>query len=158
MAVGPVISIISGFPSGMLVDRIGANRVTQLGLGFVFCGTLSFAFMPNIWAVAGYVVALIVLTPGYQMFLSANNTAVMSDVADSHRGFVSGLLNMSRNAGLIIGATAIAAIFTIGSGTSVLADAAAGSIGNAFQLVFFINAGLIIVAFMALRFGGARRR
>lgn len=157
MAVGPAISILSGFPSGVLVDRLGAQKVTQIGLGSVFCGALCFAFLPNFWALAGYIVALVVLTPGYQMFLSANNTAVMSNVADSRRGFVSGLLNMSRNAGLIIGATVIATIFTIGAGTSVLADAAADSIGNAFQLVFFINAGLIVLAFLALRFGVARR-
>jgi len=157
MAIGPLISILSGFPSGMLVDRIGANRVTQLGLGFVFCGALAFVFLPATWTLAGYVIALIVLTPGYQLFLSANNTALMNDVADSHRGFVSGLLNMSRNAGLIVGATAIAAVFTIGAGTSILANAAAESIGAAFQLVFLINAGLIVVAFMALRIGNAKR-
>ena len=157
MAIGPLISILSGFPSGMLVDRLGANRVTQLGLGFVFCGALAFVFLPATWALTGYVTALIVLTPGYQLFLSANNTAVMSDVADSHRGFVSGLLNMSRNAGLIIGATAIAAVFTISAGTSILANGTAESIGAAFQLVFLINAGLIVVAFMALRVGDARR-
>lgn len=157
MAIGPLISILSGFPSGMLVDRLGANCVTQLGLGFVFCGALAFLFLPATWALTGYVIALIVLTPGYQLFLSANNTAVMSDVADSHRGFVSGLLNMSRNAGLIVGATAIAAVFTVGAGTSNLANAAAESIGAAFQLVFLINAGLIVVAFVALRIGNAKR-
>ena len=45
------------------------------------------------------------------LFQAANNTAVMSDIQATRRGTVSGLLNLSRNLGLIFGASALGAVF-----------------------------------------------
>ena len=44
------------------------------------------------------------MTAGYALFQTANNTAVMADVPPDRRGVVSGMLNLSRNLGLITGA------------------------------------------------------
>ncbi len=143
MAIGPVISVLAGVPSGYLVDRLGPQRVMAVGLSQLVIGALCFAFLPNIWGIGGYVVALIVMTPGYQMFLAANNTSVMRGVPDHRRGVISGLLNMSRNAGLILGASAIAALFMWGAGTPDLQSAGVSQIGDAFKLVFLVNAALI---------------
>ena len=143
MAIGPVISVLAGVPSGFLVDRFGPQRVMAVGLSQLVIGALCFAFLPNIWGIGGYVVALIVMTPGYQMFLAANNTSVMRGVPDHRRGVVSGLLNMSRNAGLILGASAIAALFMWGAGTPDLRSAGVSQIGDAFRLVFLVNVALI---------------
>ena len=61
-------------------------------------------------------IAMAILTPGYQLFLAANNTAVMTDVPQDQRGVLSGMLNLSRNLGLITGASAMAALFAVVSG------------------------------------------
>ncbi|WP_269394135.1 MFS transporter [Maritalea porphyrae] len=157
MAVGPIISILSGLPSGMMADRFGAKRVANSGLILVFCGALVFAFLPSVWGLTGYIVALVVLTPGYQLFLSANNMSVMSNVHDSRRGLVSGVLNMSRNGGLIIGASVISILFSLGSGTSSLAQAAPAAIEDAFRLVFLTNAAFIVLALFILEIGARQK-
>ncbi|WP_336810120.1 hypothetical protein [Bosea sp. MMO-172] len=53
----------------------------------------------------GYALAIVVLTPGYQLFQSANNTTALAEMPKERCGTVSGLLNLSRNIGLIAGAS-----------------------------------------------------
>ncbi|MHB8474397.1 MAG: hypothetical protein ACYDC8_16415 [Gammaproteobacteria bacterium] len=44
---------------------------------------------------------IVVITVGYALFQTANNTAVMTDIRLHQRGVISGMLNLSRNLGLI---------------------------------------------------------
>ena len=46
---------------------------------------------------------IVVVTVGYALFQTANNTAVMTNLRPDQRGVVSGLLNLSRNLGLVTG-------------------------------------------------------
>ncbi|MGY2324010.1 MFS transporter [Pseudomonas azotoformans] len=108
MAVGPCVAAIAGVPAGRLTDRLGSQRMTLSGLGLMACGALLLSFTSGLFAYLG---ALVILTTGYSLFQAANNTAVMSDVASARRGTVSGLLNLSRNLGLIAGAWALGAVF-----------------------------------------------
>ena len=59
----------------------------------------------------GYVIGIILLTPGYQLFQAANNTSIMSTVGEKQTGAVSGILNLSRNIGLITGASLMGTLF-----------------------------------------------
>ncbi|TIT47378.1 MAG: MFS transporter, partial [Mesorhizobium sp.] len=59
-----------------------------------------------------------IITSGYALFQTANNTAVMSDIRPDQRGVISGLLNLSRNLGLITGASVMGAVFAFASATS----------------------------------------
>jgi len=108
MAVGPCVAAISGVPAGWLTDRLGSPRMTLAGLGLMACGALLLSFASGLLAYLG---ALVILTTGYSLFQAANNTAVMSDVEAARRGTVSGLLNLSRNLGLIVGTWALGAVF-----------------------------------------------
>jgi MFS family permease len=116
LSVGPALSMLSGVPAGRLVDRHGAQRVAQAGLVLLAAGAALLALMPQLAGLAGYVGALLVLTPGYQLFLAANTTAALADVAPTRRGTVSGLLGLSRNLGLIVGAAGLGALFAHGAG------------------------------------------
>lgn len=152
MAVGPGISIFSGVPSGRLVDAWGSGRVLVLGLVLLAAGAFLLAVLPQVLGVAGYVLAIIVLTPGYQLFQSANNTAVLADVAREKRGTVSGLLALSRNLGLIAGASVMGAVFAFGAGTDALATAPAGAVAAGMRLTFLLAGGLMLAAIaVALR-------
>ncbi|MBL8894404.1 MAG: MFS transporter [Rhizobiales bacterium] len=146
MAVGPVISIFSGVPSGRMVDAWGAQRVLMAGLGMLALGAFLMSILPQMIGVAGYIVAIIVLTPGYQLFQAANNTAVLADVPKDRRGVVSGLLNLSRNVGLIFGASAMGAVFALGVGTSDFAQASAMAIANGMRFTFMLAGGLMATA------------
>ncbi len=120
MAVGPAISVISGVPSGRLVDAGGPRLVGTVGLGLLAGGAFLLALLPNLVGVTGYMLAMAVVTPGYQLFQAANNTAALADVPPDRRGTVAGLLNLSRNIGLIAGASVMGAVFAFGVGTGRL--------------------------------------
>lgn len=152
MTVGPVISIFSGIPSGRMVDAWGSNRMLGGGLVLLATGALLLAFLPNGIGVAGYVLSIIVLTPGYQLLQAANNTAALADISKDRRGTVSGLLALSRNIGLITGASAMGAVFAFAVGTEELTRAAPLAIASGMRFTFLL-AGALMLAALALAFG-----
>lgn len=148
MAIGPVISIFSGIPSGRLVDAWGSGRVLALGLVLLAVGAFLLAFLPNMVGISGYMLSIVILTPGYQLFQSANNTAVLADAPKERRGTVSGLLSLSRNIGLIAGASAMGAVFSLGVGTPEFAHATASAIATGMRLTFLMAGGMMVFALM----------
>lgn len=152
MAVGPMISIFSGVPSGRLVDAWGSARVLATGLILLTAGAVLLAFAPNAIGVVGYVLAIVVLTPGYQLFQAANNTVALADVPKDRQGTVSGLLGLSRNIGLIAGASAMGAVFARGVGTEDFVHATTSAIATGMRLTFLLASVMMIVA-IAVAFG-----
>ncbi|QEW18943.1 Efflux protein A [Marinibacterium anthonyi] len=151
MAAGPVISIFGGVPSGRLVDRRGAGAVARAGLWALILGALTLAWLPRDWGAAGYLGAIVILTPGYQLFQSANNTQVLADAPDHMRGALSGYLGLSRNLGLITGAWALGAVFALGIGAPDFNTAAPDHITRGLHLTFAICAALMILALVLTR-------
>ncbi len=146
MAFGPAISILSGVPAGRLVDRAGSRAMLTAGLVLMITGALLLAVLPNSIGIPGYVLAIGVLTPGYQLFQSANNTITLADVGADRRGTVSGLLTLSRNLGLIAGASVMGAVFSLGAGTGDLAHAGFAAMGAGMQATFLLAAVLLLAA------------
>lgn len=155
MAVGPVISILSGLPAGRLVDRLGSGRVLGLGLGLLAVGAAGLALLPGFAGVAGYALALAVLTPGYQLFQAANNTQALAERPEALRGTVSGLLALSRNLGLIAGASGLGAVFALGAGSGDLAQAGPEALTQGLRLTFLTGAALALVALGLTRRSGS---
>ncbi|WP_283147888.1 MFS transporter [Silvimonas soli] len=146
MSIGPLISALSGVLAGRVVDRWGASAVVMAGLGEMALGALALATLPTLFGLAGYIVAIAVLTPGYQLFQAANNTMVMLEVPPDQRGVVSGMLSLSRNLGLISGASVMGAIFAMATATSDITAAHPAAVATGMQLTFAVAAGLIVVA------------
>lgn len=158
MAIGPVISIFSGIPSGKLADAHGTRRVLGFGLCLMVVGSLLLAFLPNRIGVPGYVAAILILTPGYQLFQAANNTAAMADAPAGQRGAVSGLLSLSRNLGLLGGASIMGMVFTLGVGTTDLANVQPVAIASGIRLTFLLATGMIVVALTAQQLSWSQGR
>jgi predicted MFS family arabinose efflux permease len=106
------------------VDRFGAQRMTVAGLIAIAAGSVIFAMLPATFGIAGYVAPIVVITAGYALFQAANNTAVMADIPQDRRGVISGVLNLSRNLGLITGASVMGAVFVAGGMRATFAVAA----------------------------------
>ncbi|MEM1129069.1 MAG: MFS transporter [Pseudomonadota bacterium] len=127
MSIGPVLSALSGVPAGHLVDHFGSAPMVLLGLVGTTLAAFGLAVLPPILGLAGFLAAIALLTPAYQLFLAANNAAAMAATVESQRGTVSGLLGLSRNLGLIFGASAAGVVFAAASGPAVTPqDAATG--------------------------------
>ena len=141
MAVGPCVAAVTGVPAGHLTDRFGSSRMTALGLAIMAVGALSLALASGLLAYLG---ALVLLTSGYSLFQAANNTAVMRDVEGPRRGTVSGLLNLSRNVGLIFGASALGAVFAWA--TPDIVRATPQSVAFGLHTTFAVALGLILLA------------
>jgi len=88
----------------------------------------------------------VVVTVGYALFQTSNNTAVMADVAADRRGAVSGLLNLSRNLGLITGASAMGAVFAFASAASDIGTASPEALATGMRATFAVAAALVAVA------------
>ena len=125
MSAGPIVAALVGFPAGRLVDRLRPAPAIRLGLGAVAVGAALIAAMPLRLGVAGYVAPLVLLTAGYALFQAANNRSAMAGAAAQRRGLVSGLLNLSRNLGLVTGASAMAAFYSAAGLSATFAAAAA---------------------------------
>ncbi|WP_339541070.1 MFS transporter [Pseudomonas sp. RA_5y_Pfl1_P24] len=141
MAVGPCIAAVTGVPAGRLTDRLGSRRMTHAGLGVLACGALLLSFTAGLFMYLG---ALVILTTGYSLFQAANNTAVMNNVQPANRGTVSGLLNLSRNLGLIFGTSALGAVFAWA--TPEVTHATAQSVASGLHATFGVALVLILLA------------
>lgn len=146
MAVGPLIAILSGVPSGRAVDCWGAPSMAIVGLIAMAAGAFALSVLASMFGVAGYVAAIVVLTPGYQLFQAANNTAVMANVHPDQRGVISGMLSLSRNLGLITGASMMGTVFALASKSPDIATAHPEAVANAMRITFAVSAVLIVVA------------
>lgn len=134
IGLGPLASAAAATPAGRAVDRFGAQRMTAVGLAVAAIGALGLAAAPAWPNVAGYAVAIVILTSGYSLFQTANNAAVMCGIPSDRRGVTAGLLNLSRNLGLITGASAMGALYAA-FGMSAAFLAAAGLIAAALALI-----------------------
>lgn len=148
MGIGPVVAILSGIPSGRLVDCWGSRYIVTIGLIFLIIGSFMLAIVPKLMGLSGYILPIIILTSGYQLFQAANNTMTLADVPKARQGVVSGLLSLSRNMGLIIGASVMGAIFSFGVGTNQFNQATALAIIDGMQFTFLCAGALMIVGLL----------
>ena len=146
MSVGPLVSALTGFPAGRIVDRFGARRMTIVGLAGMAAGCSLFSLMPAAYGIPGYIGPMVVTTMGYALFQAANNTAVMADVLPDQRGVISGLLNLSRNLGLVTGASVMGAVFAFASATIDITAARPEAIATGMHIAFAVAVILIVVA------------
>jgi EmrB/QacA subfamily drug resistance transporter len=146
LSVGPLVAALTGVPAGRLVDRFGVKRITIVGLIGIAVGAFILSMVPARLGLFGYIAPMIVMTAGYALFQAANNTAVMTNIRQEQRGVVSGLLNLSRNLGLITGASVMGAVFALASATSDITTARPEAIATGMRITFAVAAILIVVS------------
>ncbi len=150
LSIGPVISALSGVLAGRMVDRLGAPFTVIAGLIAMAAGSIGMSVLAPLFGIAGYIAGIAVLTPGYQLFQAANNTAVMVDVQPGQRGVISGMLTLSRNLGLITGASVMGAVFAHASGAAGITTARPEAVAAGMQGTFTVAAALAAVAIVLI--------
>jgi EmrB/QacA subfamily drug resistance transporter len=152
LSVGPIVVAITGVPAGRIVDRIGARRLSVVGLVGIGAGAVVLSLLPATLGIPGYIAPIVAISIGYALFQTANNTAVMTDVAADQRGVISGMLNLSRNLGLITGASLMGAVFAFASATTDVTAAHPEAVATGMRTTFAVAATLIAMALaIALR-------
>jgi EmrB/QacA subfamily drug resistance transporter len=150
MSAGPLVAALAGVPSGRMVDRFGAMRMTIAGLVVMPAGCLALCFAPALAGAFGYIGAIVVVTAGYALFQAANTTAAMAEIGPDQRGVVSGMLNLSRNLGLVTGASAMAALFALASAAADPATAPSQAVARGMQITFLAAAMISMTALAAV--------
>lgn len=158
MSIGPLISALSGVPAGRMVDRLGAPFMLIVGLVAMAAGALALSVLPGLFGIAGYIAAMAMLTPGYQLFQAANNTAVMVGVQADQRGVISATLSLSRNLGLITGASVMGAVFALAAMTADITTAPPAAVASGMRITFALAAVLVAAAVAIACAGQARSR
>ena len=144
LSSAPLVATLAALPAGRLVDRFGAQPMMIAGLSSMVLGTFALSSIRIGFGIPGYVVPILALSSGYALFQTANNAAVMSDATAGQRGVVSGLLNLSRNLGLITGASVMGAIFAAASSAPDASLPGATLLGM--QVTFRVAMALALVA------------
>jgi len=145
LSVGPFVAALTGVPAGRIADRVGAQRMTLAGLIAMATGCLTLSVLPETSGIGGYLLPMVVITLGYALFQTANNTAVMADVEPDQRGVISGMLNLSRNLGLITGASVLGAVFALASASVDMATARPEAVASGLRVTFAV--ALVLIAF-----------
>ncbi len=146
LSVGPLVTALTGVPAGRLVDHVGARRMALAGLAGVAAGCCLLSIMPAALGIPGYVAPIVLVTASYALFQTANNTGVMTDIHPDQRGVISGMLNLSRNLGLVTGASVMGAVFSLGSATIDITTARPEAVAAGMRVTFAVAAALIAVA------------
>lgn len=151
LSAGPLVAAATGVPAGRVVDRIGPGRSTVAGLGAMAVGASLVAALPASLGVAGYAGPLVVLTAGYSLFQTANNAAVLTGVPPDQRGVIAGLLGLSRNLGLVTGASVLGAVFALATRATDVATAPREAVAAGTRVTFAVAAALVILALAVAR-------
>jgi MFS family permease len=146
MSIGPLAAALTSVPAGRIADRFGAPRMTIAGLLGIAAGSIALSVVPATLGILGYIAPIVVITVGYALFQTANNTAVMTDSHPEQRGVVSGMLNLSRNLGLNTGASVMGAVFAQASSSRDITTAAPAAITHGMRCTFAVAAILILIA------------
>jgi EmrB/QacA subfamily drug resistance transporter len=146
MSSGPIVAALTGVPAGRIVDRFGAHRTSVAGLIAMAAGCVILPMLPTRFGIPAYVGPLAVITAGYALFQAANNTAVMVNIRPDQRGVISGLLTLSRNLGLITGASLMGAVFALGSSAAGNMAMHPNAVATGMRITFAVAAALILVA------------
>ncbi|GAA6191970.1 MFS transporter [Phaeobacter sp. NW0010-22] len=151
MSVGPISSALSGIPAGRLTERAGPSNAVLLGAFAMMVSTAAMAGLPYVFGLGGFIVAFILLAPSYQLFLAALNTFVMENVPEHERGVTSGVLNLSRNFGFILGAGVLSAAFWslahYKTGTGIEAYGISFAMAGTFAMCCVLTLGVVLLAF-----------
>jgi DMSO reductase anchor subunit len=70
----------------------------------------------------------------------------MMNIRPDQRGVISGMLNLSRNLGLITGASVMGTVFALGSAATNLMTARPEAVAAGMRITFAVAAVLIVVA------------
>ncbi|MET3458069.1 MFS transporter [Pseudomonas kilonensis] len=146
LATGPCVAALAGVPAGRLADRFGVQPMRLAGLATMALGCLMLSLVAPALGIAGYITAIVVTTLGYAFFQTANNTAVMADVAAQRRGVIAGLLNLSRNLGFFTGASVLGAVFATVAATNEITRASPEAVTNGLHTTFAVALAMAILA------------
>ncbi|MBU8909698.1 MAG: MFS transporter [Desulfobacterales bacterium] len=98
--------------SGILYDTFGSRRLCMIGMSILTLSLVSLMYIHPSMGVLSILWRIALAGIGTALYVSPNNTAIMSCVPLSRRGIASGAVATARNLGMVIGVALAGLIFT----------------------------------------------
>ena len=98
--------------SGMLYDTFGSRRLCMMGMSVLAVSLISLMHVHPSMGVLSILWRIALAGIGTALYVSPNNTAIMSCVPLSRRGIASGAVATARNLGMVVGVALAGLIFT----------------------------------------------
>lgn len=146
MATSPFTVAITSYLVGKLSRDKHFKSLIILGLSFLTLGATGMTLLKITDGLTGYLLCLITMATGYATFLSTNNTLTMSNTISNLRGSVAGILSLSRNLGLLTGASVMSTIFGASANVTNIIEAKSNMVVSGLHAVYQIAVGLLICA------------
>ena len=151
MSVGPLLAASLGVPAARWVDHFGVKTIRTFALSCSALGFSLFALLAQQLTLWSYILLMVFVTIGYALFQTANNTALILMLEPKRKGLMTGLLNLSRNIGLINGTVLMSSIFAYSTGRQNLAsfsESSTASVIHGFSWCFSITALLMGISLL----------
>ncbi|KXI30607.1 MFS transporter [Paraglaciecola hydrolytica] len=113
MTASPLCVAITSFTVSRMLSARNCDNLITTGVILLITGTICLSFFDPSFGIAGYIACLVITAVGYATFTSSNNTQIMTLASITQRGQISGLLNLSRNLGLLSGTTLMSSVFAM---------------------------------------------
>lgn len=115
LAASPVLLAVVAPLSGALSDRIGSRPISIAGLIVLVFGYFLMSQLDESSTQLQFVLSLAPIGVGMGMFQSPNNSIIMGSVRPERLGIASGLLNLTRILGQIVGIGLLTTVWAIRS-------------------------------------------
>jgi len=151
MIASPVTVAVFAFLSGKLTNKINLDNLVLVGITFITFGAVWMTQITVTDGTIGYLIGLVIMGAGYATFTSANNTLTMLKVDSSNKGLFSGILGLSRNLGLMIGATLSSNLYSFITGLSRQVEPSPILLSDGVNMVYYV-ALLVLLAALSIQF------
>ncbi|MDR1461207.1 MAG: MFS transporter [Campylobacteraceae bacterium] len=105
MMAFPIVMVVAAPIAGSLAYKLGAGKLTILGLSLIALVNFLFIFIKIDMNIAYFITLVGLIGLGNAIFQSPNNTIIMSSVDKKYLGVLGSLNALARNVGNIVGVT-----------------------------------------------------
>lgn len=146
MAVSPLTVAATSYLVGRIANKYDLRKIVLIGLFIITLAAISMTLLRIVHGLTGYLLCLITMAIGYATFLLANNTLTITNASPQTRGSISGILNLSRNLGLLTGASLMSSIFASVSSITDIATANSRMVETGLHAVYQLVITLLAIA------------
>lgn len=157
LMVSPLVAIVANPLAGWATDRMSAVRMMQLGMGTLVLAEVGLVLSNGrleplvITAISG------LLAVGTALFGTSSSTLMMSRVAIEQRGMAGALNSLTREFGMVVGATLASMVYygklsiDNASVTTTVAHQSPATLLNAQMVAYAVATGILVVGLWLIR-------
>jgi EmrB/QacA subfamily drug resistance transporter len=150
-------NVMTSYLGGWLHDQTHARWIRPVGMGIICLGFFTLGLTAPVLTFASYMLVAIPIGLGMGLYMSVNNTVIMSAVPSNLRGFASGMLETTRQGGHMFAVPLVSSIMTGVAGVTLTAQADPALYVRGFQAACMVVGCIGLIA-LALAFVPENRK